>query len=187
MKVVVRVDHGSILRITRKLDARVETVLNAGRGQVETSMRRKESWEKERAPHGGHIANILKKLGHDPFGYPDSIIEQVGGKLSAAVEAALQRCDSLGKSQEATLHRALKIGAESLSLWAIQNLKSGGLGSNTIKHQRWKRKLLHRTPPSATGAYGDPPPYGIITGRFVDGIKSTWVRGPQRRIRTVTR
>lgn len=159
--------------------ARRETVLNAGRGEVLTAKRNKIKGERRKAIHGGQIANTLAKNGHDPFGYPAAVMDEVQGDLSELVADALSEAGQTRRPTTDQVRDALRGVALELAEWARQNLRGGGLGQNTGKYLRRKTKLTYAG--VYTTEYGTPAPRGIATGRFLAGISGGWVLGRRRR------
>lgn len=179
--------NSGIRATTRGLAAMQATLSQTGEGEVLTSRRRKLPGEKGRAMHGRGVANILRTLGHDPFGYPQSVEQQVGDFVARETDTALEQAWRMGVHRREVIKRALERGADDLATWAADNIKRGGLGQKKIKARGNTRAMIigrmRRLVSNGvwTDKYGFPPPYGVRSGQFVDGIRSTWKLGARGR------
>lgn len=171
-----------VYREVRGLDAWKETLENVGRGEVTVGQRRKMSFEKTKPPHGMHIANILAKKGKSPFLYSaqaerealDFLNEEV---LDAVRDAVRTQCPQTNR-----LRRVLRAAAEHLAESAADHVKRGVLGVKKGSMSEGRRKYWLRTGrwnPKYAFVSGAPP-YGIATGRFVEGFKGGWSLGRRR-------
>jgi hypothetical protein len=156
----------------KALDAVRQTLGVQAEGQVVASSRKKIPSDKAKPIHGAFIANILRKKGIDPFKYPDSITKKNIAFLTKRSDVAVQNAAKTGKSQELTIKVALTIIAQALAGWARNHVTSGGLGARhatkKFSFRRWQHMVnLGRV----TKRYGFPPPRGILTGRFAEGIR----------------
>ena len=175
----IHLDSELLRRTTRDAAGRAKsvriTLRYAGTGEVLVSRRRKESWESGRAFHGKAIANRLAARGHDPFAYPQEVAAEVSGEIARQTTRAIEGAWRSRRHRLQTIRTAVRQGAEFLSTWARQNIERGQLGENTARYRAIKHNLIRRG--RATGRYGDPPPFGVLTGRFLEGIRARWRRG----------
>ena len=178
----IRLDTRMLRRTARDAANRHKSVRitfkGAGTGEVLVSKRRKLPWEKRRAIHGKAIANMLAAKGHDPFSYPDDVVEESQETISTTYQRAIRRAFRLKRHQLPMIREALRQEAERLAEIARDRVISGKVGRNPPEYRKRKARLVERG--RATGEYGTPPPYGVLTGRFVAGFRARWRRGRVR-------
>lgn len=169
------------------LEAMVSTEQGAGEGWVVTSMRRKLRSERQRAVHGRVIAAMLRKEGHDPFAYPESVRGEVMEIISVEGEEALSDAWRTGRPQAQRMKRLMTAAAAHCAEWVRHNITSGGLKPGRTAPV-WVRRIYKQRAARGlvTLAYGNPPPYGVRSGRFVAGIRGVWNSGFRRQRRRAT-
>jgi len=180
LSVDVRGMDRDIRAIKNGYDAMAVTLQNAGQGQVVTSKRTpKRPWEKK-AFHGSAIANFLRARGVEPVDNFDEQVQQVvETTLQQRITDALDAAWRTATSHAEQIQEALLEAAQALAQNARDRLARGAVGTNTGRTRDRKKRLVKGG--AATRQYGAVPPYGIETGRFVDGIKGSWKRGKPRR------
>ena len=178
MKLVI--DRGMLNRTVRNTVGRFKsmkiTLKSPGTGEVVVSRRKKYPGERRKPLHGRAIANLLAKLGHDPFKYPDHIVAAIDQEVAEEISDALEDAFRARHHRRQRVRDALLIGARKLAEFARWRIEQGLLAPMTedrAKRKRWRRNKTTR--------YGDPPPYGIVSGRFVEGIRARWRRGRSRK------
>lgn len=160
----------------RRAAAVRDTVAGAGVGEVVCSRRPKESWERgKRVPHGSFIANLLRRQGHDPFAYPDDLARQARDTITSETQRAIERAWAEQRSEQDTVRAALLRAAEILATGTQERLRTGALGQSTGGYAKQKKRLVARG--RGTADYGDPPPVGVLSGRFAAGIRARWRLG----------
>jgi hypothetical protein len=176
-----------LAKVTGAMDAIVETERTAGEGWVMTSMRRKLRSEQRRAVHGRVIAAMMRREGHDPFAYSSAVTGDVQESISVETSDALDDAYRTGRPQSSRMRHLFTGAAQHLAEWVRDNITSGRLRPGRtapvwirrINKQRAARGLV-------TLEWGNPPPYGVRSGRFVKGIRGIWNSGIRRPRRTVT-
>lgn len=160
------------IRITTKRIAKEKE------GHVIVSKRKKESWEKGRQAHGRVIAANLRRLGHPVFDHDKKLMRRINTEIKSEVSGLLQRAAQRKKSQKTTeLERRIRRGTQRLVMETKSRIRNGKIGSHPRAYKNRKVSLVMRG--RGTVRYGMPPPYGVLTGRFMDGIR--WrMRRPYR-------
>jgi len=146
--------------------------------------------------HGRAIANFLRAKGHDPFKYRPDVVRFAQRLVARGIRRANRQGYATAHKQDRIIHKALEGAAQYLADWARSNIMEGHLGKKrplrvaqhiaergvssadlrvasraTVAGRRIaKAKALVRTG-WWTDKYGLPPPYGIASGRFVEGIR----------------
>lgn len=179
MTTVVHHDTEAAQRAIDSLWARAETIVAAGRGQVETSARKKKAGETRKQPHGALIWNVLRARGYDPGRYDEEELNEVMDFIATETEEILAECGRTHRPQIDRIRRLLRAAAEELSAWVRENIESGGLGQNTGKYLRKKTRLTYSG--FFSDEHGNPGPRGYATGRFLAGIRGRWVQGGRRK------
>lgn len=173
-----------ISQLERSLEAIGKTLAVHGRGEVIAGRRRKMAHERRnvrlgregvRTLGGAHIANFLRAKGHDPFKYPTADWMAVQQGIDSEVAGAIAIAYHTKRPQTDRVRRAIIGAAMDLAELARDRITSGQLGENTKKSAR--RKAILANMGIATRRYGSPPPYGVLTGRFVESIRWRWRRG----------
>lgn len=154
------------------------TVERAGRGDVLVSKRIKQKWEKRKAVHGRAIANMLADRGRDPFDYDLPVVKEVTDFLESEIQDAKGKAFRTGRPRRSQVRGALRAGAEFLARAAYRKIVRGRLGKNPSGYRERKKRRVKSG--RYTRAFGNPPPYGVATGRFVRGIRATWSQGRTR-------
>lgn len=167
--------QGLVTEIRRTIAVRM-TVAGGGVGEVVCSARKKMSWERgTKVPHGAMIANILRNQGHDPFDYPADLAAQAHDLIEHATQQAVSDAWDTARDQSARVRTALTEAAELLANTTAQRIKDRALGDSVGKYEKRKAIMVNRGRGSSD--YGRVPPVGVLTGRFVDGIRARWRRG----------
>lgn len=160
-----------------------KTLTDTGQGQVLTSRRRRIATDKDRPVPGRAIANFLRAQGHDPFAYDARAVDDAQDDVARAVHRARDRAFRTGRSQRKVISGGLLAAAERLSADAVDGLTNARHG---YKRPPWPgvggQRLLNYWSGLArrggvTLRYGNPPPYGVRSGRFVEGIRAAWKLG----------
>lgn len=159
--------------------ARAETILGAGRGEVQTSIRKKQKGEQRKPPHGAAIWNFLKVGGADPGAYASEEISEVCSFIEAELTEILAECGRTHRPQVDRAQRLLRAAAEELAEWAQRNIKDGGLGQNTGRYAKRKKEMTYAG--LFPSDHGIPGPKGYRTGRFANGIIGGWKLGGRRK------
>ena len=185
MKIKLDVDllRSDVWLEKKRLAAIAKTVTDSGEGEVIVSMRKKMPHEKKRAAHGRIVTNYLAAKGIDPFDYPPGVQKVIEDRIAQEVQKALDVAAKTSRPQDEEVRKALEDAAEWLAAWAKDYIEKGGLGPSTGKYGKFKSRMVAAG--IATGEYGDPPPRGVLTGRYVKGIRHRWKLGgkSRRRIR----
>ncbi len=179
IRATITLNPDDLQRLLSPVAAMQETVLNAGRGEVVTSIRKKMPGEKRKAPHGAAIASFLKVRGHDAFDFPPDIVDKVLARVMSAADKALGYAAKTGRAQPAGIQEALREAAEDLAEWARENIEKGGLGENTGRYAKRKKSLTYAG--VYDSSHGHPGPRGWATGRFARGIRGIWKLGHKYR------
>lgn len=161
--------------VSAGLEAWQETLDRVGRGTVLTSRRRRLSGMPEgRALHGRGIANMLADRGHDPFAFDNAVEQEASEIVAEEVADALDDAYRTNRPQTSRVRAVLRAAADVLAEWARDNLAAGRLGENASGYRKQKLAYARSGAKGFTGSYGYPPPYGIATGQFVEGIRAGW-------------
>ena len=158
--------------------------------------------------HGRAIANFLRSKGHDPFDYKADATAFANRLVMRGLRRAQQVAWGSANQERRIVRNSLEGAAQYLADWARSNIIEGHLGQK--RPLRVARHVAERGVSSAdlrvasaatvigrrstkaralvragfwTDRYGLPPPYGIATGRFVEGIRGRWRLGRQGRRR----
>ena len=183
MKLDIDLLRSDVRKEKKRFDALAQTVSESGEGEVVVSKRQKMANEKGRPAHGRLISNALAAKGIDPFDYPPDVQARIEEKIAQAVQKALDQAASTSRPQDEAVRKALEDAAKELAEWVVQNIGRGGLGSSTGRYAEYKSRLVKAG--IATSEYGDPPPRGVLSGRYIKGIRYRWRKGgkARRRIR----
>lgn len=182
--IVLTVDTSQLERIARQYgggcEAVNETMRGVGQGVVYVSQRRKLRSESGKPVHGKGIANMLRARGHDPFDVPPNEVAFVNEALRTEGGEAIDAAFRTNRPQTDRMKRLVRAVAAHLAEWSKENIKKGGLGQKKPvgKPKTYYARLRGKMNAGiVTGKYGFPPPYGVYSGRFVEGIKSKWQLG----------
>ena len=171
------------VRATNKgLEAARLTLRNSGVAQVLVSRRKKIRGEKRKPLHGRAIANILRSKGADPFDFPKDLENEISTGLLEELNESISVAFETARPQSSRMQRAVKGAGVLLADWSVENLKSGGLGNRKIPTGKNRDKYFKRMQSLVsrglvTSKYGFPPPKGIYSGRFIEGIRPLWKLG----------
>lgn len=166
---------GDLLQQRQQFEAVAATVRDGGVGEVVVSARKKIPEEKgKKVLHGRDIANLLRRIGHDPFAYPDSVSREAQRFIAEQTNAAVMKAWENVRSYSDQVKAVLYAQAEELATWAAENIAAGGLGKSVGRYGKRKAILANQGRRGVTKKYGSPPPVGVYTGRFLDGIRSRW-------------
>jgi len=188
-----------IMGVARGMESTRQTITDVGYGAVLASRRVLSDEEKSarladkrarkaageigarvaRKVEGWDIANFLASQGHDPYEYPPEDVEFVGKSIEEEVAESIEEAYKTGKSQKPRVVLVLTAAARHLQEAAQTQIKEGKLGTNTVgyrgqKTRRARGDVNPRRKQSAvpiTTKYGIPPPYGVYSGRFIEGIR----------------
>lgn len=175
--------NGSINYVKSGLEAISKTIEPHGRAEVVTSRRVRLPFERANKRKGitgavvvggHHIANFLRSKGRDPFKLPQNQLNEVVNAIEEEIVDAVSDAARTARPQTDRVRRVLIAGAEELARDARRNIELGGLGVNASKYIGSKARFVRR---HGLIKHGVPPPYGILSGRFVDGIRHRWRRG----------
>ena len=133
-------------------------------------------------PHvqGWNISNVLKKKGTDPFKYTDSVLREVRDMMSELIQDAINDAWKTNRPQKARIRQILEAGARELVDDVKDRVMTGKLGRNDHGYM-WRKLRLYDSGVLPT-KYGRPPPYGIFSGRFIEGVRYAYFNGAVRRI-----
>lgn len=162
----------------KAMEIMAKRLARVGQGQVITSKRVKEPWEKGRQAHGHLIGIMLQKQGYEPWSYEGRLLDDIQDQVSNQVSILMIESAKRRRSQNPTpVVQTIKSGAEQLAEAARKQIIAGKLGANSKKLRGIKLSYIKRG--RATSKYGTPPALGIRTGRFVEGIRHRYklVRG----------
>ena len=152
-----------------------ETLRLQGSGETINSRRKKRPGEKKKPMHGRFISWFFReKIGIDPFKLEGGDYETVLDAMTRAMVKALDDAYTTGLTQEAAAKHALLMAANEWAK-AVQKRIKAGLGTPSAKSVIVKR-VLQKYGRIGT-KYGSPPPMGIKTGRWVEGIRGRWRQG----------
>ena len=152
-----------------------ETIRVQGVGETITSRRKKEKWEKKRAKHGRFISWYFRRKGIDLFIPNGRAFQAIQDQYIANIDDALTLADKTGKPQPSMIRDALRWAAQEWAEAVQDKIKSGGLGRNVDKVRQRKTMMVKMG--MLPDKYGTPPPRGISTGRYVEGIRGRWRQG----------
>lgn len=153
-----------------------ETLRLQGTGETINSRRKKEPYENKKPQHGRFISWFFReKLGVDPYDTSGDDFAKILDDLVKDYEEILSDAFRDEDAKRLRMKVALLAAAET---WAesVQNrVKSGKLGTckdraNSIKKAMIKAGMI-------SSKHGSPPPRGIRSGRWVDGIRGRWRQG----------
>ena len=167
-----RVFSSDLDLVSGRLQAIRDTVAATGTGEVVVSARKKLPGEKAKAIHGMMVANLLRKIGHDPFDYPADVAAEVEEFISTEIEELVQIAYRTGRPQRSAAQRVFMAAATELAKAATNRVETGGLGETVGDYGRYKarRRKAGTLPPESKYV-------GIKTGRFVAGIRPRRRRG----------
>lgn len=136
---------------------------------------------------GWGIADFLRKKGTDPFEYPTDEVTFVATSMEEEIGEALDDAYRTGRPQLHRIRRVLEAAAEHLRNVSKAEIAAGNLGKNTPRYAfRKQLRAEGRSGPWATGDAGDrglrsatsefglPPPYGVLSGEFIKGIRKAF-------------
>lgn len=163
------------------LDASRATVTGTGKGQVLTSRRKKIAGEKRQPLHGRGVANILADRGHDVFRYSNAVADRVESLIASESTDAIVDAYRTGQPQTERIRSALRLAAMELAEDARHYISSGDLGQKKVrrtKRSAWKNYWARLARLGrASLRFGNPPPLGYLTGRFLEGIRGFFTMG----------
>ena len=169
-------------RSSKQLEAIVDTTANTGVGEVVVSARKKFREERgKKVMHGRFIANMLRSNGHDPFDLPDTTVREVQQIVGDEIEELIVRAYRTGRPQSSAVQRVMRAGADHLAREIVRRVTTGQLGRSVGRYGKRKAILANQGKLHVTKQYGNPPPVGVFSGRFVRGIRHRWRLGRRRR------
>lgn len=187
----VMIDERILARDIEKANARLkavsDTVTEAGVGEVVVSKRPKLPHERankrkgragQRTLHGRAIANMLRRRGHDPFVYQRNRARRIEKFTQDSIYKAIEKAEKTSQSQKRRTRRIVTETARRYSILAVTQIRTGQLGKNQGRYRAVKAGMVRGG--IATSKYGVPPPYGVLTGRFIKGIRHRWRLGRGR-------
>jgi hypothetical protein len=118
---------------------------------------------------------MLRAQGHDPFAYPASEVTREDAQLTRGVLSTLSAAYRARRTQAQAMKALILATSQAFADWSIAALKEGRIGSNSKGVAAIKKRLIKQG--ILSSKYGDPPPYGVRTGRFLEGIRARWRRG----------
>lgn len=149
------------------------TLYRTGRGEIVVSKRKQAPGERSAPVHGKAIANMLAKKGGDVF-VPEPYVERHAHEdLEAVVYDVFDHAMRSGNPQHARLRNVVKKVTEDVLRSLLENIATGR--EPRRKSPRYAAKLKSMAARGASFVdtrFGLPPPWGIKTGRFFDGIKA---------------
>lgn len=167
----IQMNDKDVLRVSRSLKAVKLTITKPGQGVVMVSKRNKEPWEKRKAPHGRAIANFMKKHGKDPFDLNPNDVAKASKIVEIEIERSIDVAVRTGRAQKQLVKDALIKAVTFLAQIAKESLIRGRF-IQSKKLEKIKLSSMKRG--RCSTSYGSPPPYGIRTGRFLNGIRGSW-------------
>jgi hypothetical protein len=170
--------YGAVLASRRKLTAAERSA------RLEDRRQRRAAGDAAarmtRQIQGWDIANFLASQGHDPYEYPPEDTEFAAKSVEEEIGEAIEDAYRTGRSQKQRIIRVLTAAAAHLEEAAREQIATGKLGTNTAGWRSAKARRAQRDPSPrrqsvvpVTTEYGIPPPYGVYSGRFIKGIRST--------------
>jgi len=163
IRVNTRAAHGSIDAAMERLDA--VTVTIGGRGHVVVG---------PTGAHGREVLASLRARGRDPLTVTaeqrEGVVRTVRRELRRSTRAAALN----GRPVRDARRRALLAGGQHLVEMLRRWIIGGGLGANSPGYQQVKAEIQRK---SGQIRYGVPSAYGILSGRFIGGIRARWRSG----------
>lgn len=189
MKISIDTDllKSTIRRNNLRYKAIIETLKRSGMGEVITSKRAKMPHERaskrkkregKKVVHGRLIAWILKKSGHDPFEYDRGALSEAMEIINRGVVHAIDKAADTSKDESAIIKAALLEMTDVLVNDVFERVTQGKLGRNRQRTIRRKKQMVKDG--IATTEFGNPPPFGVLTGRFIKGVRRRWRQGKIR-------
>jgi hypothetical protein len=203
-KMSVHINDGDMIRamaqIKKGYKAMIDTIDDPGHVRILTSRRKMTQTEREHrrdmrraakaadnpalkpGPHiqGWNIANFLRTAGNDPFDYTESVWNQVNEELVGDIQEAIFIAYQTEKDQVKLVKRALMKAGGRLVKDVKERIRKGELGKNARGYMFNKLKMYDKG--KTDKKYGRPPPYGIFSGRFYEGIRFAYFSGASGRI-----
>jgi hypothetical protein len=118
-----------------------------------------------------------EKLGVDPFEESGPEFEAIVDQMADDVLEAITFAYVSERPQPERIKQALKKAAEFWAEAVQDRIENGELGTNRKKYDEKKKALVKYMGDVISQEYGALPPRGILTERFIKGIRSRWRQG----------
>ena len=178
-RAAVRTDKVVVARVMSGLQAVASTLATGWTGAVVTGPRKPQLfWESSPPEHGRVVAASLKAMGADPFYLPPSAVAQARGYLRTAHSRAVQEARRTGRDKSLVIRAGVEKGAKFLVAFVKYRIVGGYLGTNSAYTKAMKSWAIAQG--WISSQYGNPPPFGIFSGRFLASIKSRVFRSSPR-------
>lgn len=165
-----------LIRLGKGYHAVKETVRVSGYGETINSRRKKNEWDNRKPVHGRVISWYFRThFRVDAFEMSGPEFHEILADMVKTCEEAIDEAYRKERPQHEKIRRALTLAAQSWAIEVQDRIEAGRLGVNT-KDRKAKKEALVKAGvfPSR---YGQRPPKGIGSGRWVEGIRGRWKLG----------
>jgi len=161
------------------------TLVKSGRGEIIVSKRTQRDDERSAPVHGKGIANMLAKKGGDVFRVDKHVERTAFRDLEHGWRRISLHAMRTGVPQQRHLRMLLRDVTQDVTREVVEGLVQGrGNRKKSSKYAAKLRSMAERGATFIDTTYGNPPPWGVKTGRFVEGIKAR-VSKSKRALRSV--
>jgi len=167
-----------VILVKGGLRAARKTIGVAGSGEVFTGRRPRDDFDETagRAPWPSwKITRHLRTKGKEPFAVTTKAGAAAFAVMDTEIKSAVTRAYETGTAQVHGAKNGIIHAAQSLRDGVKENVRSGGLGNNTSQYKN--RKVWYQRQGRVGSKYGSPPPYGVLTGRWLESIEARWRPG----------
>lgn len=167
----VSTDKRAIARTTTGLAAVMETLAQGWVGAITLGPRHPgiPALDQGGPPdHGRVVAASLAARGTDPLHIDPVIAARGQSYIAQAHHAAVQKARATGRQQGRMIRAGVDKAVRLAHFFIRRRMEMGLLGVQSRASAAFKRRLIRQGVIST--AYGNPPPYGICSGRFLRSI-----------------
>ena len=161
---MITIDHrtmrSAIRAHTQQLEAVRKTIAIPGRAEVGTY-----------TAHGREVVRSMAQRGKRPLEPTKAMEQAVADEVERKAKGAIDRAATTRRVARVQIRKALMSGADLLVKALQERIIRGGLGVNAEGYRKFKTKYQFTRGPSR---YGIPAAYGILSGAFLESIRSVW-------------
>lgn len=165
--------HRAARHMVAGISAFRETIYRTGRGEIVVSKRNPYGFEKSRVVHGKAIANMLAAKGGDVFIVDPQVERDAYYRLEGVVHRIIELAIASGRPQHRLLRKVMREVTQEVLRSILENIAQGRTPKEkSAKYAAKIKSMSERGYGAIDNRFGMPPPWGVKTGRFFDGIKA---------------
>jgi len=151
----------------------------AWEGWVIASARRKTAKDSSPPVHGRVVAWSLRRAGAKVFAFDDRTKQRAKEIFDRELSPVLKTAKTTGRADYQGTKKAFLAAASYLAESEVARMVKGEIGGNSPRLERGKLQMIAGR--RISRRWGAPPPFGVRSGRYLEGLKGRAVR-PRRRV-----